>query len=64
MDRRLKKTLDEEAAKLCLLLSSLIRETKVVEAHLTMVMMKKDNGKVDNDFDDYNVGASYLGTLL
>ena len=47
---------------MCLLPSSLSRETKVVEAHLTM--MEKDNGKNDNDFDDYNMGVSYLGTLL
>ena len=35
----LKKTLEENAAKLLLLPSSLIRETKVVEAHLTMMAM-------------------------
>ena len=35
----LKKTLDESAAKLCLLPRSFIRETRVVEAHLTMMAM-------------------------
>ena len=53
---------------MCLLPSSLSRETKVVEAHLTM--MEKDDGKDDgksygkNYLDDYNIGVSYLGTLL
>ena len=67
-DSPLKKTLEEKAAKLCLLPSSLSRETKVVEAHLTM--MEKDDGKDDgksygkNYLDDYNIGVSYLGTLL
>ena len=42
-NNHLKKTLEEKTLKLCLLPSSFIRETKVVEAHLTM--MEKDDGK-------------------
>ena len=40
----------------------------MVEAHLTMMEKDdgKDNGKYDgkNDLEDYNIGVSYLGTLL
>ena len=43
-NNHLKKTLEEKTLKLCLLPSSFIRETKVVEAHLGRI----NGGKGDD----------------
>ena len=57
-NNHLKKTLEEKTLKLCLLPSSFIRETKVVEAHLGRI----NGGKGDNTLS-YFLGSN-LGTLL
>ena len=59
-NNHLKKTLEEKTLKLCLLPSSFIRETKVVEAHLGRI-----NGGNGDDTMSFNYFlGSNLGTLL